>query len=283
MELNIEIGKTNFNNPVFVASGTFSYGEEFKKFFDINKLGAIVTKAVTLNPKEGYNGLRIVETPAGLINRIGLQNVGLENFIKYKMKFLAKLKTRIIVNIAGETIKEYEIITKSLSSIERIDALEINVSCPNVEKGGIEFSEDERVYKKLLKKLRDVTKKTLIVKLSPSAGDLKEFAIIAEKIGFDAVTINNTFKAAVIDTKTKQIKIKGGLSGPAIYPIALNNVLEVAKYISIPIIASGGIYNTDVALQFLIAGAKAIQIGTFNFVDPLISIKIIKELKRIKL
>ena len=280
MGLEIKIGKTIFKNPVFLASGTISYGEELKRIIDLNKIGAIVTKAITLNPKEGYNGLRMVETPAGIINRIGLQNIGLENFIKYKIKFLEKLKTSVIVNIAGESIEEYKIIIEKLDNIKKIDAYEINVSCPNVEKGGIEFSEDEKTFKKLLKKLRSITDKTLIVKLSPSALDIKELSIMAEKIGMDAVTINNTFKAMVIDTKTKEIKIKGGLSGPAIYPIALNNVYEISKKINIPVIASGGIYNEDVALQFLIAGAKAIQIGTFNFIDPKISIKILNKFKK---
>jgi dihydroorotate dehydrogenase (NAD+) catalytic subunit len=280
MGLEIKIGKTIFKNPVFLASGTISYGEELKRIIDLNKIGAIVTKAITLNPKEGYNGLRMVETPAGIINRIGLQNIGLENFIKYKIKFLEKLKTSVIVNIAGESIEEYKIIIEKLDNIKKIDAYEVNVSCPNVEKGGIEFSEDEKTFKKLLKKLRNITDKTLIVKLSPSALDIKELSIMAEKIGMDAVTINNTFKAMIIDTKTKEIKIKGGLSGPAIYPIALNNVYEISKKINIPVIASGGIYNEDVALQFLIAGAKAIQIGTFNFIDPKISIKILNKFKK---
>jgi len=279
MELSIKIGKTTFKNPVFVASGTFGYGEEMSEIFNIEKLGAIVTKGLTLKPRQGFDGLRIVETPAGVINRIGLQNVGIDEFIKNKMRFLSKLKTRIIVNIAGETIEEYKIITEKLDKIKRVDAIEVNVSCPNVEKGGITFSENEKIFKKLLKIIRRTTKKTLIAKLSPSAGDIVHLSKITEKTGFDGITISNTFKATVIDTETGRIKITGGLSGPAIYPIALNNVLMVTKKVDIPVIGCGGIYNTDVALQFLIAGAVAIQIGTFNFIQPDIGVEIIKGIK----
>lgn len=280
MELSIKIGKTVFKNPVFVASGTFSYAEEMSYIFNIEKLGAIITKGLTLKPRQGFDGLRIVETPAGLINRIGLQNVGIDEFIKNKMRFLSKLRTCIIANIAGETIEEYKIITEKLDKMARIDAIEVNLSCPNIERGGIIFSEDEKIFKKLLKIIRKTTPKTLIAKLSPSAGDIVHLSKITENSGFDGVSIGNTFRATVIDTETGKIKITGGLSGPAIYPIALNNVLMVAKKVDIPVIGCGGIYNTDVALQFLIAGATAIQIGTFNFIQPDISLQIIEGIKK---
>ncbi len=275
MDLKVKIGNKIFKNPVFVASGTFGYGEEFSKLFNIEKLGAIITKGITLNPRDGFDGIRLAETPAGIINRIGLQNVGLKAFIKEKMKFLSLLDTGIIVNIAGETIEEYKIIVEELDKIKRIDAIEINVSCPNVEKGGIEFSEDEKILKNLLKTLRQLTRKALIIKLSPSAGNLIILSILAEKMGIDGITINNTFKGVVIDTESQQLKIRGGLSGPAIFPIALNNVMEVSKKIDIPVMGCGGIYNSDVALQFFLAGATAIQIGTFNFVQPDIGPQII--------
>lgn len=274
--MKIKIGSSEFKNPIFAASGTFGYGEEFSRIIDINKLGAIVTKAVTLKPRKGNEGLRIAETPAGMINRIGLENVGLDAFINEKLKFLSSLKTGIIINIAGETKNEYVALAKVLGGLAGIHALEVNVSCPNVEKGGIEFSQDLIQFKELIKAVRKATEMPLIVKLSPSAGDILTFAKLARDEGVDAITVSNTFKASLIDTKSQKIYIQGGLSGPAIFPLALSNVIQVCKNIDIPVIASGGIHSVDTALQFFIAGAKAVQIGTFNFIQPDIALQIIK-------
>ncbi len=279
MELKIRIGNQEFKNPVFVASGTFGYGEEYSKIFDISKLGAIITKGTTLNPRAGYDGLRIVETPAGIINRIGLQNVGLEKFMEYKIPFLETVGTGVIVNVAGESISEYVQIIEKLNQFDSIDGFEINVSCPNIEKGGIEFSGDEDVYKKLLEEIKRVSKKMLIIKLSPSVGNIVRFSQIAEDKGFDAITINNTFKGSVIDINTRSVKITGGLSGPAIYPISLHNLMEVYKEVNIPVIGSGGIYKSDIALQFILGGASAVQIGSFNFVKPDIGLQIVEGIK----
>ncbi len=280
MNLEIKIGKIEFKNPVLAASGTFGYGEEYSEVFDINKLGGIITKGLTLNEREGNEGLRIQEVPSGIINRIGLQNVGIKKFISKKIPFLKNLKTKIIANIAGFSIQEFIDIIKSLDKYDTICGYEINVSCPNVKKGGIEFSADSKLFTELLKKIRKSTDKLLIVKLSPSAGSIIDLSLQSEKNNIDAVTIANTYKAALIDIEKKEIKIKGGLSGPAIFPITLNLVCEARKKIKIPIIASGGIFNPDTAIQYLLAGASAVQIGTYNFIDPLISIKIIKGIEK---
>ena len=279
MNLNIKIGNKTFKNPVFTASGTSGYGEEYNNLFDLNILGAFITKGITITKRDGNDGLRIFETPSGIINRIGLQNVGINEFIKEKLPFLINKNVSIIVNIAGFSIEEFIKMIEILDSIKEIKAIEINVSCPNVKKGGIFFSSDKTLFTKLLKNIRKKTNKLLIIKLSPSEGNLKEFAKIVEVEGGDAVTISNTFKAAVVDTKLKTIKIKGGLSGAAIYPIVLNNIIELYKFIDIPIIASGGIYNPNIALQFLLAGAKAVEIGSAAFKNPFIFIKTIEYIK----
>ncbi len=274
----IKIKNVIFPNPVWTSSGTAGFGEELNNLIDLNILGAFVTKGLTLNPVPGYDGLRIVETPSGLINRIGLQNPGLQYFINKIIPFYQNFKIPVIVNIAGFSIEEFCQLIRALDKYEKIKGFEINVSCPNVKKGGIFFSSDRKLFELLLKSIRKETKKLIIVKLSPSEGNMKEFTKISESEGADAITISNTFKAMVIDTKTGDIKIRGGLSGPAIFPIVLNFVYEISKITTLPVIASGGIYNVDVAKQFLIAGAQAIQIGTYGFVNPRIYEEIIKNL-----
>ncbi len=279
MNLSISIGDVKFKNPVFTGSGTFGYGEEYAGVFDINKLGGIITKGLTLQEQQGNAGLRIQEVPCGIINRIGLQNVGVKNFIQEKIPFLNNLKTKIIINIAGFSIQEFLNIIEYLDKHDIICGYEINVSCTNVKKGGIEISSDEELFTKLLKELRSKTDKLLIVKLSPSAGSIADIARIAEENNINAIPIANTYKSALIDIEEKELKIKGGLSGPAIFPITLNMVLEIYKSVNIPIIASGGISDTDTAIQYLLAGATAVQVGTYNFIDPLICLKIIDGIK----
>ncbi len=279
MDLSVNIGDVKFKNPVFTGSGTFGYGEEFCEVFDINKLGGIIAKGLTLQEQQGNDGLRIQEVPGGIINRIGLQNVGVKKFIQEKLPFLNNLQTKVIINIAESSIQEFLNIIEHLDKYKAICGYEINVSCPNVKKGGIEFSSDKGLFTKLLKEIRNNTEKLLIVKLSPSAGSIARFAKIAEENNIDAITIANTYKSALIDIEKRELKIKGGLSGPVIFPITLNLVMEASKSVDIPIIASGGIFNTDTAIQYLLAGATAIQVGTYNFIDPLICIKIIDGIK----
>lgn len=279
INLSIRLKNIQFNNPVFAASGTFGYGEEYNQIIDINKLGGIFTKALTIKEQQGNEGLRIAETPSGLINRIGLQNVGIEKFIKEKIPFFEKLKTKIIVNIAGFTENEFVELVNGLNNFNVISGYEINVSCPNVKQGGIAFSCQSDTFQQLILALRKQTEKIIIVKLSPSEGNIFEYAKFCEQARIDAITVANTFKSAVIDIKKQTIKIKGGLSGPAVFPIILNLILELRQNVKIPIFASGGIFNTDTGIQFLLAGAMAVQIGTINFVEPNISLKIIKGIK----
>jgi len=279
MNLKIKLGNVVFKNPVLTASGTFGYGEDYNEVFDINKLGGIITKGLTQKEREGNEGLRIQEVKSGIINRIGLQNIGLKRFKNEKIPFLNKLETNIIVNIAGSSIQEFLDIIIDLNSSQSLCGYEINVSCPNVKKGGIEFSSNAIIFGELLTQIRKNTDKLLIVKLSPSAGSIVKFAQIAEETGCDAVTIANTYKSALIDIEKQKIKIKGGLSGPAIFPITLNLVIEVYRKVSIPIIASGGIYDADTALQYILAGATAIQVGTYNFINPLGCLEIINNIK----
>lgn len=280
MNLKIKIAKKTFENPIFTASGTFGYGEEYNDIFNINQLGAIITKGLTYYERQGNEGLRIKEVSSGIINRIGLQNVGVKKFIQDKIPFLKKFNTKIIANIAGFSSEEFSDIIQILDPYNVISGYEVNVSCPNVKKGGIEFSKDKKLFTDLLKSIRKNTKKMLIIKLSPSQGDIIEYAQIAEKNRADALTIANTFRSSIINIHTQKLEITGGLSGPVIFPIVLNLVLEISKKINIPIIASGGVYNSDTAIQYLLAGAKAVQIGTYNFIDPLISQKIIKGIKQ---
>ncbi len=279
VNLKIKIKNIEFQNPVFTASGTFGYGEEYADVFNINKLGAIVTKGLTFHERQGNEGIRIHEVPCGMINRIGLQNVGVKNFIREKIPFLKKCQSKIIINIAGFSFEEFVKIIEYLNPYKFIAGYEINVSCPNVKKGGIEFSTDIKLFSNLLKTVRKRTDKLLIVKLSPQAGNIVEFAQIARICKMDAITVANTFKSTIIDINKQKILIKGGLSGPVVFPLILNLVMEIRKKVKLPIIASGGIFNTDTAIQYLLAGACALQIGTYNFVDPLISLKIIDGIK----
>lgn len=274
--LDIEIGNLKLKNPVMVASGTF--GKEFSDFFDLSKLGAIITKTVTLKGKEGNLPPRICETPAGMLNSIGLENPGVEQFLKEQLPDFAKIKTNLIVSIAGETIDEFVELTKILSQEKNISALELNISCPNVDKGGMLFGSSAEQTNKLIKKVVSVSEKPIIAKLTPNVGNITEIALAAEKAGCDSISLINTILGLAIDIETQKSKIGkgfGGLSGPAIKPIALRMVYQVAKRVKIPVIGTGGISNYQDALEFFLAGASAIQVGTANFVNPSVSIEII--------
>lgn len=279
----ITIAGVKFKNPVIAASGCFGYGEEYAEIFDLNKLGGIVTKGISLKPQRGNKTPRIVETPSGMLNAIGLQNVGLKVFIKEKLPFLQKLETRVIVNIYGEKIEEYFELAQKLSEENGISFLEVNVSCPNVKKGGMVFGHDPKVVFKLVKEVKKNSKLPIIVKLSPNTDKIVEVAKSAEDAGADAVSLINTILGMAIDVKRRKpvlANITGGLSGPAIKPIALRMVWQVAKSVKIPVIGIGGITNYSDALEFMIAGAVAIQVGTANFVNPTVMLEIIEGLKK---
>lgn len=282
MDLSINIGTLTLKNPVITASGTFGYGVEFIDILDINKLGAISVKGLHINPKIGNPPPRIMETPCGMINAIGLQGIGIEAFENEKMPVLRKYEVPILVNFWGTTIEEYVLAVERLNNIEGISGLEMNVSCPNVKAGGMAFGTDAKEVSKLVKEIRNKTEYPLIVKLSPNVTSIAEIAKAVESEGADAVSLVNTFLAMVIDVnKRKPVlsNVVGGLSGPAIRPIAVRMTWEVAKAVSIPVIGMGGIIKTQDALEFIIAGASAVQIGTANFANPYTPLEIIDGIK----
>lgn len=278
MNLSVSIGKIKLKNPVMTASGTFGYGEEYSEFIDLNRLGAIVVKGLSLAPKEGNPPPRIVETPAGMLNAIGLQNIGIERFIKEKIPFLRQFDTPVIVNFFGDTIREYAEAAERLSSAEGIHGLEMNISCPNKEAGWCIFGTDPKVTFEVVSAVRKSTDTTLIVKLSPNVTDIGLMARAAEDAGANAVSLINTVAGMAVDIKSRRPKlanITGGLSGPAIKPIALRMVWEVYKSVRLPIIGMGGIMNYGDAIEFMLAGATAVAAGTANFIKPSATIDII--------
>ena len=283
IDLKVKLGKLELRNPVMLASGTVGYGSEISEFSDLNKIGAIVTKSLSLKPRKGNPPQRIVETPSGMLNAIGLANVGVEKFIEEKIPFLKKFDVPLICNIAASTIEEYVECTKILDGQETIKAFEINVSCPNVKEGGLQFGNDVNAVGRVTEKVRAVTAKPLIIKLSPNVSYISEFAKIVKKEGGDAVSAINTLVGAAFDIYTRKPKIKnisGGLSGPAIKPVAVAKVLEISRNVDIPVIGIGGIMSWKDVIEFMIAGATAVQIGTLNFIDPSAAGKMPGELKK---
>lgn len=281
--LEVKIGNLSFKNPVLTASGTFGYGLEYSQFVDLNILGGIVVKGLSLKPKQGNPSPRIYETPCGMINSIGLQNIGLEAFKKEKLPFLKKFNTNIIVNFFGENLDEYIEVAKLLDETEGVHALEMNVSCPNKTSEWRKMGLEPELLREAIKRVRLHIKKPLIVKLAPQVTEIALMARICEEEGADAVSLINTIPAMVIDIKTRKSMIgtlTGGLSGPAIRPVALRAVWEVAQAVKIPVIGVGGIVSAEDALQFLIAGAKAIQVGTANFINPIATVEIIEGIKQ---
>jgi len=282
VNLSVSIGNLQLKNPITVASGTAGYGEELSQFIDIGALGAIFTKGLSLKPRAGNPGPRIAETPSGMLNSIGLENVGLEAFLSHKLPYLLKSMATVIPNIAGHSIEENVELAKILSHTDGIAAVELNVSCPNVKEGGIAFGQDITVFSRLLEKVRSVTRGVLIVKLSPNVTDITLFAKAAKDIGADAVSAVNTLLGMKIDINTGKPYFANkvaGLSGPAIKPIALRMVYQIVEKVDIPVIGIGGIYYFEDALEFLMAGAKAIQIGTANLINPDTSAVMLKELE----
>jgi len=280
--LTVKIGSLLLQNPILLASGTVGYGSEISEFADLSKIGGIVTKSISLNPRKGNPPPRITETASGMLNAIGLANVGLEDFIKNKIPFLKEIGSTLICNIAASTIEEYVECVKTLNYEDTVEAFEINVSCPNVKDGGLIFGNDVNNVRIITQKVRAVTNKPIIIKLSPNTASIKDFAQAAKDEGADAVSAINTLVGTAFNIYTKKPKIKnitGGLSGAAIKPVALAKVLEISRNVDIPIIGIGGIMNWQDAVEFMICGASAVQLGTVNFINPNASIEIIEGLK----
>ncbi len=282
VDLSVNIGKLKLKNPIMLASGTVGYGNEIAEFLDLNILGGIVTKSLSLKPRKGNPPQRIVETPAGMLNAIGLANVGVEEYLKEKIPFIKKYDVPLICNIAASSIEEYVECTKILTGEETVKAFEINVSCPNVKEGGLQFGNDVKAVGKITEKVKAVTNKPVIIKLSPNVSYISEFAKVVKEEGGDAVSAINTLVGTAFNIFTKKPKIKninGGLSGPAIKPVALAKVLEIKRNVNIPIIGIGGIMNWKDVIEFMIVGANAVQLGTLNFINPVASIKILEEIE----
>jgi len=276
--LNINIGKLQLKNPVMTASGTFGYGPEFSDFFDVSRIGGIFVKGTTLRDRQGNPYPRMAETPSGMLNAVGLQNKGVDYFINHILPTVKDIDTNIIVNVSGSTINEYIETAEKLNSIEKIPAIELNISCPNVKEGGMAFGTSCLSAAQVVKAVRRVYKKDLIVKLSPNVTDISEIALAVESEGADSVSLINTLLGMAIDSEKRKpvlSTITGGLSGPAVKPIALRMVWQVSNSVKIPVIGMGGIMNAADAIEFLLAGATAIQIGTANFIDPTVAIKVL--------
>ncbi|MDH3542294.1 MAG: dihydroorotate dehydrogenase [Desulfobulbaceae bacterium] len=270
-DMKISIGSLRLRNPVMTASGTFGYGEEYGSLVNLHRLGAIIVKGISLLPRQGTPPPRIAETACGMLNAIGLENVGLESFLSEKIPFLQGINTPLIVNILGDTVQDYQQLAARLDEEEKVAALEVNISCPNVKQGGVAFGTDPGMAHAVTKGVRQHFSRPVIVKLSPNVTDITGIARAAEEAGADAVSLINTVLGMAIDIKSCQPKLAnifGGLSGPAIKPIGLRMVWQVAECVSIPIIGIGGITTTEDAIEYILAGACAVQVGTTNFINP---------------
>jgi dihydroorotate dehydrogenase (NAD+) catalytic subunit len=282
-DLSVRIGNIKLKNPVIVASGTFGFGEEYEDFFNLNRLGGIIPKGISLKPMVGNPPPRIFETEGGILNSIGLQNPGYQDFVKDKLPYFKNIKTHLIINFFGNTQKEYTELARCFDGVPGISGLEMNISCPNVERGGMAFGSEPKIVYRLVRAVRKSTKLTLIVKLSPNVTDISSIAKSAEEGGADAVSLINTFKAMAINIHSKKAELGnviGGLSGPAIKPIALRMVWEVSQAVKIPVIGMGGIMKAEDAIEFILVGASAIQIGTANLINPRTGIEVIQGIKR---
>ena len=282
MSLKVNIAGVEFKNPVIAASGTFGPGEEFKDYIDLNKLGGISSKGLTLKKNPGNSGIRIYETPAGIMNSIGLQNPGVDHFIENELVFMRKYDTVVIANLGGHSYDDYRLGAAKLNKAD-IDMIELNISCPNLKEGGMAFGTDPKKAKEVISLVRKETNLPLIVKLSPNVTHISEFAKIAQACGADAISLVNTFNAMAVDIKKRKFIFDNktaGLSGPAIKPIALRMTYEVAQAVNIPVIAMGGIMNVEDCLEFMMVGASAIQVGTANFSKLDTMIEIIDNLER---
>ena len=273
----IQIGGITLKNPVMTASGTYGYGLEYSDFIDLSKLGGIVVKGTTLNPRQGNPYPRMAETPSGMLNAVGLQNKGVEYFCSEIYPSIKDIDTHMIVNVSGSTVEDYMATAERIAELDKIPAIELNISCPNVKEGGMAFGVTCVGAAEVVRAVRKVYPKTLIVKLSPNVTDITEIARAVETEGADSISMINTLLGMAIDVKSRKpilSTVTGGLSGPAVKPVALRMVWQTAKVVSIPIIGMGGISSCEDAIEFLLAGASAVQVGTYNFVDPTITTKI---------
>ena len=283
INLAVNLGGISLKNPVTVASGTFGYGREYEEFVDLSELGAIIVKGTTLEPKTGNPPPRIVETPAGMLNAIGLENPGVEVFINECLPYLLEKKATVIVNIAGDQIEDYARLAAILDRQSGIAGLEVNISCPNVKRGGLQFGTDPVMIDEVVRAVRENTRLPLIVKLSPNVTDIVTMAKVAVDAGANAISLINTLLGMAIDVEKRRPalgNIFGGLSGPAIKPVAVRMVYQVAREVDVPILGMGGIMSCSDALEFILAGATAISIGTGNFVDPGISKRIMRDMEQ---
>ena len=278
-DLSVHIGAMKLKNPVMPASGTFGYGQEYSEFLDLNRLGAIIVKTITLKPRIGSYPHRSTEVASGLLANIGLQNVGVERFIEEKLPCFDGIDSPLVVSIGGQSVEEFVEVANTLNRQKRVNALEVNISCPNVNKGGMHFGIDREVTRDLVTRVRGVTEKGLIVKLTPMVTDIRPFAEICQVCGADGISLINAPAGMAIDIKTRRSKLgrntTGGLAGPAIKPFALYLVWQVCKTVDIPVIGIGGISSAEDAIEFFIVGASAIEIGTWNFINPSIMIEVI--------
>jgi dihydroorotate dehydrogenase (NAD+) catalytic subunit len=278
-DLRVNIGSLELQNPVMTASGTFGYAREFENLLNLHRLGGIIVKGISLEPRSGNPPPRIVETACGMLNAIGLQNVGVERFISEKIPYLRGLRVPVVVNILGDSLEEYQEITRRLGGVEGIAAIEVNISCPNVKKGGVAFGTDPQMAAAVTEVVKKTADVPVMVKLSPNVSDIRLLARSVEDGGADSISLINTLIGMAIDVKSRKpvlANVIGGLSGPAIKPVALRMVYQVAQSVEIPVIGIGGIDSTEDALEFILAGASAVQIGTANFVNPRISEEILE-------
>ena len=276
-DLSVNIGNLKLSNPVMTASGTFGYGKEFEDFVDLEKIGGIIVKGTTLHRREGNPYPRMAETPMGMLNAVGLQNKGVDYFISEIYPQIKDIRTNMIVNVSGSAIEDYVQTAEKINALDSIPAIELNISCPNVKQGGMAFGVTAKGASEVVKAVREVYKKTLIVKLSPNVTDITEIARAVEGAGADSVSLINTLLGMAIDAEKRRpilSTITGGMSGAAVKPIALRMVWQVSKAVKIPVIGLGGIMNWKDAVEFLLAGASAIQIGTANFIDPAVTVKV---------
>ena len=282
-DLSVDIGRLRLKNPVMTASGTFGYGREFGHLIDLNGLGAIIVKGISLEPSKGNPPPRIIETPCGMLNAIGLENVGLQAFLSEKLPFLKTLDTPVLVNIYGKTIEEYEALASGLDGVDGVRGLEVNISCPNVKAGGVAFGVDPRTAYEVTAAVRRRTDLPLIVKLTPNVTDIAQIARSVEEAGADAVSMINTITGMAVNIHTRRPRlanVTGGLSGPAIKPVALRMVWQAVRVLNIPVIGIGGIMTAEDALEFIVVGATAVQVGTANFIDPHGTMDIIDGIER---
>lgn len=279
MNLSVDLGAgLRLSNPVLTASGTFGFGTEFSDFIDLDRLGGFIVKGTTLEPRQGNDAPRMVETPSGMINAVGLQNKGVDYFVEHIYPGLTRYKSEIIVNVSGAAVADYVAVAERLAPLDRIRAIEVNISCPNVKAGGMAFGTTTAGASEVTGAVRRAWPRHLMVKLSPNVTDITEIAAAAEGAGADSVSLINTLLAMAVDVERRRAclsTVTGGLSGPAVRPVAVRMVWQTARRVKIPVVGLGGITCADDALQFIMAGAKAVQVGTWNFVDPAVTVKVV--------